>query len=472
MHISEKGLALIKSFEGCRLKAYQCAAGVWSIGYGTTSADREITGTDITPGMQITQVQADGWLAQSIAAKYEPKVNKYDSAYHWTQSEFDALVSYAYNIGSIKGLVADGRRTRKEIIADWPTHDRTGGIHIAGLKRRRLAELELFLQGKKEVCKMNPHEKGKKALCGGYSEYTPTGKSYFVKAKRWHIHCPTPGDVVYFYSEKMGRVCHVGIVIESQKHLDGFFSFKTVEGNTSSGNGFNRNGGCVAIKEYKHVKCGGRINGFGSPDYGPDTCTADDVLKVALAEVGYEEKASNANLDDKHANSGKNNFTKYGKWYGDNGAYWCQQFVSWVFYQACVLASAWGNRPSGWAMQYDGTWNYIKEDETLAKNEWLYINGRWYVFDAAARMIKGWFKSMNDWYYLGEDGAMLGSQWAVIGRKHYYFTQSGTMAKSAYVKEKKPFASGKHIYYWVNSQGEWQPEGDTEAPGEEFEIVS
>ena len=460
MHISEKGLALIKSFEGCRLKAYQCAAGAWSIGWGTTSADREITGTDITPGMQITQVQADGWLAQSIAAKYEPKVNKYDSAYHWTQSEFDALVSYAYNIGSIKGLVADGRRTRKEIIADWPTHDRAGGRHIAGLKRRRLSELELFLQGKKEACKMNPHEKGKKALCGGYSEYTPTGKSYFVKAKRWHIHCPTPGDVVYFYSEKMGRVCHVGIVIESQKHLDGFFSFKTVEGNTSSGNGFNRNGGCVAIKEYKHVKCGGRINGFGSPNYGPDTCTADDVLKVAQAEVGYEEKASNAQLDDKHANAGKNNFTKYGKWYGDNGTYWCQQFVSWVFYKACAAASS--KTKKGWVKRNNGIWSYCKDNEALARNEWLYVNGRWYAFDWEGKMIRGWFRSGDDWYYLGEDGGMLAAQWVSDKEKQYYLTQTGVMATNAFIRSDKPYRADLYIYYYVDSAGVWQPEKDTD----------
>lgn len=470
MHISEKGLALIKSFEGCRLKAYQCAAGVWSIGWGTTSADREITGTDITPGMQITQVQADGWLAQSIAAKYEPKVSRYDSSYHWTQSEFDALVSYAYNIGSIKGLVADGRRTRKEIIADWPTHDRAGGRHLPGLKRRRLAELELFLQGKKEVCKMNPHEKGKKALCGGYSEYTPTGKSYFVKAKRWHIHCPTPGDVVYFYSEKMGRVCHVGVVIESQKHLDGFFSFKTVEGNTSSGNGFNRNGGCVAIKEYKHVKCGGRINGFGSPNYGHGTCTADDVIKVTLAEVGYEEKASSANLDDKHANAGKNNFTKYGKWYGDNGAYWCQQFVSWCFYRACVEALERKGNPAAWLQQDNGDWMYRKPDGSFAAGEWAYISGRWYVFDESGKMIKGWFYSGEEWYYLGEDGGMLSVQWFADGRCNYYLTSSGVMAKNAYVKAEMP-VDGRYMYYFVDSDGVWTPEKDTEQVPEDMEIV-
>ncbi len=93
---------------------------------------------------------------------------------------------------------------------------------------------------------MNTYQRGQKALCGGYSEYTPTGKSYFVKKKRWHTHCPERGDVVYFYSAGMGRVCHVGIVAWGSAHRDGSFDFDAFEGNTSGGDGFDRNGGCVA----------------------------------------------------------------------------------------------------------------------------------------------------------------------------------------------------------------------------------
>lgn len=63
-----------------------------------------------------------------------------------------------------------------------------------------------------------------------------------------------------------------------------------------------------------------------------------DVLKVALAEVGYLEKASNYNLDSKTANAGYNNYTKYGKWYGMNGQPWCDMFVSWCAAQAGALS--------------------------------------------------------------------------------------------------------------------------------------
>ena len=63
---------------------------------------------------------------------------------------------------------------------------------------------------------------------------------------------------------------------------------------------------------------------------------ASGILRVAAAEVGYLEKASNASLDSKTANAGSNNWTKYGKWYGLNGpeAYWCHMFIGWCAAQS------------------------------------------------------------------------------------------------------------------------------------------
>ena len=69
MKISDNGLNLIKKFEGCRLTAYQDAVGVWTIGYGTTNADKAITGTTICQGLKITQETADEWLRQSMWTK-------------------------------------------------------------------------------------------------------------------------------------------------------------------------------------------------------------------------------------------------------------------------------------------------------------------------------------------------------------------------------------------------------------------
>jgi len=147
MHTSERGLRLIKEFEGCRLKAYQDIAGVWTIGWGTTNADKEVTGTEIREGLTITQETADEWLRYTLERKYEPLVIKYDGVYSWTQPEFDALVSFAYNLGSIKGLTNDGRRSRAQIADVWTGYCHAGGKVVQGLVDRRNKELQLFLSG-------------------------------------------------------------------------------------------------------------------------------------------------------------------------------------------------------------------------------------------------------------------------------------------------------------------------------------
>lgn len=145
MKISQKGLELIKRFEGCRLKAYQDSVGVWTIGYGTTNADKAITGTNIVSGLQISQGTADEWLRQSVDKKYGPKVEKYNAAYGWNQNEFDALVSFAYNIGSIDQLTANGTRSRSMIAEKVLQYNKAGGKVFSGLTRRRKAERALFL---------------------------------------------------------------------------------------------------------------------------------------------------------------------------------------------------------------------------------------------------------------------------------------------------------------------------------------
>ncbi len=143
--ISQKGLNLIKEFEGCVLKAYQDIVGVWTIGYGTTSADESITGRKITDGMEISRETADRWLEESIARKYEPLVNMYDNVYAWTQNEFDALVSFAYNLGTIKKLTQDGKRDKKQIAEMIPAYNHAGEREVAGLTARRKKEQALFL---------------------------------------------------------------------------------------------------------------------------------------------------------------------------------------------------------------------------------------------------------------------------------------------------------------------------------------
>ena len=144
--VSDRGVKLIKEFEGCRLKAYYDSAGVITIGYGTTNSDKSITGTTIKKGMTISQATADKWLKESLNKKYGPKVNKYDGHYKWTQNEFDALISFAYNIGSIDQLTDNGKRSKQAIANAMPQYCHAAGKKLPGLVRRRKAERELFLK--------------------------------------------------------------------------------------------------------------------------------------------------------------------------------------------------------------------------------------------------------------------------------------------------------------------------------------
>ena len=113
--VSQNGINLIKEFEECRLEAYQDSDGAWTIGYGTTNADRAFTKANIYPGLTISQEIADKWLKNSLNKKYGKLVNKYDGKYKWTQNEFDALISFVYDIGSIDQLTANGSRSRQTI---------------------------------------------------------------------------------------------------------------------------------------------------------------------------------------------------------------------------------------------------------------------------------------------------------------------------------------------------------------------
>ena len=142
--LGDAGLELIKSFEGCRLKAYKPVPTEkhWTIGWGHY-------GPDVTEGMTITQKQADDLLvkdcAGSVAAVNNPKYCPITEELN--QNQFDALVSFTFNCGSggLKTLCAN--RTAEEIAEKMLLYNKGGGKVLAGLVRRRKAEQELFLKG-------------------------------------------------------------------------------------------------------------------------------------------------------------------------------------------------------------------------------------------------------------------------------------------------------------------------------------
>lgn len=327
---------------------------------------------------------------------------------------------------------------------------------------------------------MNAYQAGQSVLYGDYFQYTPTGKSYFVKNGRYFKQ-PMRWDVIFYYSASLGRICHTGLVLDVSWNEDGTFNIKVGEGNTSSENEFDRNGGVWAIKEYRHVRDvggGNRIDGFGRPKYSEETCTGADVEAVVREWIGYEEKHSWEPLSSiftKHENPGKNNITMMGYWYAGNKKYpaqWCAQSVSWAVYQACVNRAKRDIHWNGWRKTDNGDWYYYVEGDPI-KGRWSYIDGRWYVFAEDGKMIKGWFKQgKGDWYYLGEDGGMLADQWLEYDGNFYYLTKTGLMARNAYVKAKDPTGPGERIYYWVNKDGVYEPVWDTYIPDlEKYEVV-
>ena len=137
MKISEKGLELIKTFEGLRLSAYKALSTekYYTIGYGHY-------GSDVRKDMSITESQAEELLKKDVE-KFEDKVNKY-SNYNFNQNQFDALVSFAYNIGNIDQLTAKGTRTIEQISSHISLYVKAGGKTLAGLVKRREKEKELF----------------------------------------------------------------------------------------------------------------------------------------------------------------------------------------------------------------------------------------------------------------------------------------------------------------------------------------
>ena len=139
MEISQEGLSLIKKFEGCELESYKCAAGVWTIGYGSTNGIEE--------GMEISQERADMLLLEDVEV-FEEAVNKLVEV-SLEQNQFDALVSWTFNLGStnlqnstlLKVLNNEDYEGVPSQIKRW---NKAGGEVLQGLVRRREAEALLF----------------------------------------------------------------------------------------------------------------------------------------------------------------------------------------------------------------------------------------------------------------------------------------------------------------------------------------
>lgn len=139
MKIGEKGKKLIKSFESCKLKAYRCPAGVWTIGYGHTKGVKE--------GMVISQEDAERFFNEDIR-EFEGQLNTLQLEIN--QNQYDALMSFIYNVGVarlakstlLKKVKANSEdKTIRNEFNKWVY---TGAQKLPGLQRRRAAEADLY----------------------------------------------------------------------------------------------------------------------------------------------------------------------------------------------------------------------------------------------------------------------------------------------------------------------------------------
>ena len=146
MKISEKGLGLIKEFEGLVLKPYKDAVGIPTIGYGNTYYEdgRKVSLSDPA----ITEERATA-LLKMVVKRYEDAINRYVQV-PITQNQFDALVSFAYNIGNENVRKSTlmkllNRKQYTEAADQLLRWNKAGGKTLKGLTRRRQAERVLFL---------------------------------------------------------------------------------------------------------------------------------------------------------------------------------------------------------------------------------------------------------------------------------------------------------------------------------------
>lgn len=136
MKISDNGKKLIIEFEGFRNDTYDDGFGNLTIGIGHCA-------NDVYKGEHLTDREVYALFYNDIA-RFEENVNKYDYKYNWTQNEFDALVSFAFNIGSIDELVRYGDLSKSEIPARMLLYCHAGAEVVEGLQVRREKEVELY----------------------------------------------------------------------------------------------------------------------------------------------------------------------------------------------------------------------------------------------------------------------------------------------------------------------------------------
>ena len=138
---------IIKEFEGLRLQAYP-DAGAWAIGWGSTT----IGGKVVREGQSITQAQADAQLDADLVRFYDALVRAIPAVASWQPNRVAALLSWTYNVGvgamqdsTLRRRILAGEDPAVVVAAEFPRWNKSGGTPLAGLTRRRNAEVALFV---------------------------------------------------------------------------------------------------------------------------------------------------------------------------------------------------------------------------------------------------------------------------------------------------------------------------------------
>ncbi len=145
MEISQKGINLIKKFEGKHLEAYLCPAGVPTIGYGHTG---RVNGKPVALGMKISEKEAEDLLKKDLKMFEKGVLNCVKVPL--SQGQFDALVSFSYNLG-IGNLQKStllrllNKKKYDEAAEQFKCWVKAGNTTLNGLVKRRKAEKKLFL---------------------------------------------------------------------------------------------------------------------------------------------------------------------------------------------------------------------------------------------------------------------------------------------------------------------------------------
>ena len=406
MKTSQAGIDLIKKFEGCVLKAYWDYKG-YSIGYGHLG---------VPEGTVITKEQAEQLLISDLPS-YEAKVNKYDPVYHWTQNEFDALVSYCYNIGYIKGLVDDGKRTRAEIEADWPTHDRVGGKHLESLKKRRLKELEVFKYG-------YPNQNGgvKMVIIGsaridengnasGGKSGDQTGKEvciqeYYTHKKGWRVIRAKDPAVREAIAQDMEWGCANDYIGYDQGQNQSLYELAQFVGFNLALIATPCETDCARLVRICVLYAGVRVNDFYT------STEADELLATGYFEEVFVPLPSGLLRGDILVTPVKGH-TVVALTNGDGTT---GKETDTTTNTDTNTEPAAGKYKIGWHKDGNGWW-FADTENTYLKKTWKVIDHHWYYFDKEGYVLTGWQTIDGKRYYLqeGNDDHLEGACWRSDG---------------------------------------------------------